>query len=98
MLMALDVLRSLRSLADCLGRSSQDAGGKLHGHAMQAAVLPDQRSAWDLHYFAAGMSEPDGFGSGVIGDVTVGRHQHGAVGDQIVCVRRGEAAAFIDES
>src|SRR5690349_15568323 len=52
-------------------RSAQQAGRQLHGDAVQAAVLPDQRAAGHLHHFAARISDADDAGGLVVGRIAV---------------------------
>src|SRR5690606_11460412 len=64
--------------------------GNLHGHAMQAAVLPDQRAAGHLHDVPAREGLGQHRRGARVGRVAVGRHQHGAIDDQEVGVGRRE--------
>src|SRR5690606_28693962 len=59
--------------------SGEYAGGQLHGDAVQAAVLPDQRLARHLDDLAAREGVGQHRGRTPVGRVIVGRHQYRAV-------------------
>jgi len=79
------------------GWTSNQSFGKLHGQAVQAAVLPDQRAARDLHDFAARKGFFKCRCCNGIRRIAISRHQQRAVDDKEIRVRRGEAPAFIDD-
>jgi len=74
------------AIAPKLTVSSQRAFGKLHGHAMQAAVLMHQGLARNANNFAVRETAGQAFQRDRIHRVAINRHQYGAVDDQKVGV------------
>src|SRR5689334_17725885 len=80
-----------------LGILLATSGGlrNLHRHAMEAAILVNERAAINADDLAVREARPQALERHRVGGAAVGRHQHAAVDDQEVRVARRQAPAVL---
>src|SRR3970040_918279 len=70
----------------------------LHGHAMQAAVLVDEREAMDTDYLAPRKTRAAARQCRVVRGIVVGRNQHGVIKNEEVGIGGRHARAIVVKS